>query len=236
MKTKLLFGLFASLSLVLTGCDKDIRDQFRKAVNKCVNVKPDESLELLSKDSYSIKEKTFYPAAPVFVEGHIDHFVIAEYRRELIDTVLSSDYYFCSTINIKAKTTGSLYFDINFTVSDAFKDSIRIELYETTKNKSVIYSYNGGESLTEGTFDLNADGLPDKKGTYDWDENSTEYCVYTTGEHSYQTEKFSETPYLTVNENDELTIRINFWFDGFYSENNPEPADFGDLDLLFSVK
>ena len=241
MKLKWLFGILTSFSLMLTGCASDpnssddddgLDDPPSQEVDKYVYVKPNSSLELKSDESYSIKNFYFNPIAPIFQDGHIDHFVIAEAYHELITTV-ATDYNISLNISFKAKSAGSIYFNLDYGVDDKYKDSVRIELYEEIKNKSVIYSYNGGESLTEGEDDLDADGQPDKAG-YLWEEQHI--CIYTTGEHSYQTEKFNESPYLTVEENEEINIRVNFWFDGFYTNGTPGREDPNNINLLFELK
>ena len=240
MKMKWLFGILTSFSLMLSGCASDPHssnddgddDPPAPEVNKFAYVKTNSGLELKSDASYSIKNFHFEPIAPIFENGHVDHFVIALAYQELI-THVATDYNISLNASFKAKSAGSIYFNLDYGVNEKYKDSVRVELFESTKNKSVIYSYNGGESLTEGEDDLDADGQPDKTG-YLWDEQHV--CIYTTGEHSYQTEKFNENPYLTVEENEEINIRVNFWFDGFYTNGTPGREDPNNINLLFELK
>ena len=227
IKTKVLFSLFASLSLLLTGCGEGGDNSQEK--ERFIKVQGNESVEVTSTTSYSLKDFTFYEAAPVFVDSHIDHFVMAVYGQEVMTTVQERGF-FTLDIAMTAKASGNLYFNVNYQILEQLQDAFRIELYSQSLNKSVIYSFKGGESITEGKADLNADGMDDKK-------NLGEDIIYTTGEHSYNTEAFNTNPYTSVNENDQISIKATVYFDGFYLTNTiPTIQNPSDLEMLFEIR
>ena len=225
-KSKVLFSLFSALAVLLTGCGEEGGNQQKE---KFIKVKGNESVEVTSPASYSLKDFNFYELAPVFQDSHIDHFVIAIHLQRVITNV-KEDGFFTLDIALTAKASGNLYFNVDYQIAQELQDAFRIELYSQSLNKSVIYSFKGGESITEGTADLNADGQPDK------DPQTGEDMIYTTGEHSYNTEAFNTNPYTSVNENDQINIKATVFFDGFHLQDLPGIQNPSDLNMLFEIR
>ena len=233
IKTKLLFSLFATIMLAVTGCNQqseEYEEDDDEIVERFIKVKGNESIEITSPTSYSLKSFYFQEVTPIFVDSHIDHFVIPLCGQRVITNVHENGFYILN-VNLKAKATGGLYFNINYQINEGLQDAFRIELYTQSINKSTIYSFDGRESITEGKIDLDCDNQ------YDKDPITREEIIYTTGEHSYQTEAFNTSPYLNVNENDEISIKATIYFDGFYLTNgdtdNQNPSD---LEMLFDIR
>ena len=225
MKRNVLLVLFASMSLLLTGCDGTSGDTVKDLT---INVKVSEPLELTSDKSYPLGQKYFVEGSPVFVDGHIDHLVMPVYGTALMTDEVREGFVKVD-IKLSSKSSGSLYFNIDSDAETTLKDSLRIELYEQVSNTSVIYSYNGGESLTEGTADMNGDNQEDIGA----DGNP---IIYTTGEHSYSTEQFNVNPFITMQENVEVTIRAIVFYDGFTTNNANYSQSLQKLDFLFEVR
>lgn len=229
IKTKVLFSLFTGFALLLTGCGEGEGGNEPQEKEKYIKVTGNESIEVTSPASYSLKGFNFYDATPVFVDSHIDHFVFPMHGQRVINNIRSDGFYMMD-IALKAKASGDLYFNVNYPINEELQDAFRIELYSQSLNKSVIYSFKGGESLTEGHADLNGDGQDDKDG-------SGEYIIYTTGEHSYNTEAFNTNAFTSVNENGELSIKATIYYDGFYVSNNTSGIkDMLDLEMLFEIR
>ena len=229
IKTKTLFSLLAALSLLLTGCGDNNQQEQTSEKEKYINIQGNESIEVKSDASVSLKNFNFYDATPIFMDSHIDHFVVPRFGERLIVNIRNEGFYVLN-INLKAKSSGGLYFNIDYSLDEDLKDAFRIELYSQSINKSVIYSFKGGESLTEGKADLNGDQEFDKDG-------SGEEIIYTTGEHSYDTEAFNTNPYTNLNENDEISIKATIYFDGFYIPSNTQSIrDLPDLNMLFEIR
>ncbi len=244
MKKKLLFALLTSFTLSLTSCagqndpgndNDDSEDDEIETVERYVYVKPVNSFELLSPASYDISKLYFYAVVPLFEDNHISQLANTESGIANINSIMENGY-FNETISLKAKTNGSIYFAINFPLKEEYKNGLRIELYNQANNKSVIYSFNGGESITEGPLDLDLDGQNDIDKDNPFHHGTGEVITYTTGSHSYNTEKFDKNPYLSVNENDEVSIAIKIYFDLFYVLSVPYPQDMPNIDLIFKIK
>ena len=232
-KAKVLFSLFGALALLLTGCgdnNQEPEPSGEEEVEKFINVKDSDTVEVKSEKSYSLKDFGFLELAPIFQDSHIDHFGVAIYQQAVISNV-REDGFFTLNINLTAKASGNLYFNVNYQILEELQDAFRIELYSQSLSKSVIYSFKTMESVTEGKADLNADGVNDKE------EFTGEEIIYTTGEHSYNVEAFNTNPYTSVNENDEINIKATVYFDGFYTPSvmpgNQNPSD---LDMLFEIR
>ena len=234
-KVKVLFSLLGALTLLLTGCNENNQesknqDSEDEVIERFINVKDSETVEVKSTKNYSLNNFVFKEASPVFADSHIDHFVIPVYQQKVM-TQVAQDGFFTLDISLTAKSSGNLYFNINYQILEQLQDAFRIELYSQSLSKSVIYSFKTMESVTEGKADLNADGVNDKE------EFTGEEIIYTTGEHSYNVEAFNTNPYTSVNENDEINIKATVYFDGFYTPSvmpgNHNPSD---LDMLFEIR
>ena len=224
MKKTSLLILVAALPLLLAGCDGTSGGSSKDLT---IGVKATNPLELLSEKSYDLGQKYLPEGSPVFADGHIDHLVMPIYGTALMTDEVR-DGFVELNIRLSSKSSGSLYFNIDSDI-DALKDSLRIELYEQVSNKSVIYSYNGGESLTEGPADMNGDNQQDMGA----DGNP---IIYTTGKHSYSTEQFNVNPFIEMQENVEVTIRVIVFYDGFTTNNANYSQSLQKLDFLFEVR
>lgn len=230
MKTKSLLILGAAF-LTLTGCSVTPNDNTNNN-NKyfSITVKNNESLDRKSEEQYPFEGFMFQEVVPIFEDGHIDHFGAPIAGEPLIKNVVR-DGYILVYVGFFAQATGSLHFNINSDASGTMKDALRVELYHQVSNTSVIYSDAGGESITEGKADLNADGQPDK------DPMTGEEIIYTNGQHSYNTVKFDNTtPFMSVNNGDELGFRVLVYIDGFQTETENYTSPMYKLELSFEVK
>jgi len=241
MKQKTLLKLISLFGFVLVGCasdpkkDEEQDSQNITEVEKFIYISTNESLNLLSSSTCTLKNTYFNEVAPIFEDNHIDHFANAEYQRPLVKDT-NNNSFFTTTIQLKSNIDGELYFNINFPVSESIKKGLRIELFTETINKSVIYSFEGGESKTEGYLDLNGDNELDKVGGYPWEEQSDELVLYSTGSPSYNTEKFNENAYLTLNKEEQVNVKFTLYFDIFYSSQSLSMNNLANLNLFFEVR
>ena len=245
MKAKtLLIPLLGSLVL-LGGCNQttEIKDDIKEEettetennneeenakVIKNINVSADESLELKSESQYSMKDFYFLEMVPVFSDGHIDHFTRPIYQYQTMSEVVKEGFY-QFTINATNKKAGDLYFNIDIDIDKGLEDAFRIEVYNEAKNKSVIYSFKEMESITQGQLDLNGDNELDK-------DMMGNPITYTTGEESYHVEKMNNTPFTQVEQDEEMSLRVTVYFDGFYLDNSNTNQALYKLDLKLEIK
>ena len=223
--------LVALFIVALAGCNSPLvpkgdDDDAKKDVS--VHVTTKDPLQLLSDAKYSLDNMAFKELAPVFEDGHITGFGMAIYQMPLISPTVE-DGFFQTTINLKAGSAGSLYFNLDSDAEGTLKDALRIELYQESMNKAVIYSYEGGESITEAEADLNADGQPGK-------DMNGETIMYTNGAHSYMTKKFNQSAFSNLNENEEISLRATIFFDGFQTNTESFTKNINKLDLSFELK
>ena len=223
MKKSLL--MFIPLILTISACNSASKND-ETSKNK-LSIKTNESVELLSQDSYPIPDGTLKEVTPTFKDGHIDYFGAPIYQTEMIQKV--NDGYLEINISLKPLVNGSLYFNLNSDATGTYKDALRVELYQQASNTSVIYSYEGGESISTGTADLNGDGQIDK------DSFSGEEIKYTNGQASYHTEKFN-SKYIDVTENESIEIHAYTYIDGFTLNNEAHTSNFKQLEFIFEVK
>lgn len=234
MNKKITLPFLAFLAISLVGCNNNLVPQGDSG-NKDgyqMLIKTNDGLSLLSESKRSIKDGELREAVPIFVDGHIDHFACPVYQYKTIEQVVNEGFIQFN-ISLKAKQAGSLYFNIDSDAKGAIQNALRIELYQQSTSKSVIYSYAGGESVTEGYLDLNFDGKNDRDGTFGDDG---EEILYTTGSHSYNTEKFNTNSFKVMENDEELNLRATIFIDGFYTSNDTYQGNMKKINLLFDIK
>lgn len=231
MNKKITLPFLAFLAISLTGCNNTTPSGGKTNDNQML-IKTNDGLSLLSESKRSIKDGELREAVPIFVDGHIDHFAYPVYQHKTIEQVVNEGFIQFN-ISLKAKQSGSLYFNIDSDAKGTIQNALRIELYQQSASKSVVYSYAGGESVTEGYLDLNSDGKNDRDGTFGGDG---EEILYTTGSHSYNTEKFNTNPFKVMENDEELNLRATIFIDGFYTSNENFQGIMKKINLLFDIK
>ena len=221
MKKSLLLTLAAFL---LVGCGQNEEKQ----KENYVNVEAKDPLQLKSDSKYSLNGFNFYEMVPVFVDGHIDHFVTPVLGQAQVNKTVSTGF-FQKNVILNSSSAGGLYLNLDSDAEGTIKNALRIELYEESLNKSVVYSYSAGESITEGKADLDGDGSPDKN-------INGEEIVYTTGSHSYQCEQFGKAAFSELKENEELSLRMTIFIDGFQTDSSNYTTNLTKLDISFELK
>lgn len=232
---KSLFTLLLSVAFILTGCNssetkkEENDDESEDTRGLTINFKAESPLEVLSQKEYHYDQYLFHEMTPIFVNEHIDHFVAAPVcGYPNIDKEIKEGYLEYN-VSLKTSTAGSLYFNYSGDDNGMLDKALRVELYQESTNKSVIYSHDGGETITEAKLDLDADGKIDK------DMNGNE-IVYTTGQHSYQTEKYNTNPFVTFEGESTIDLRMLIYIEGFATENTLSTLAMHEMNFTFEVR
>ncbi len=193
------------------------------------NIKTSESLELTTASKIDVKAGALRELVPLFEDGHIDGFSCPVYGEANMSRKENNGWMEFN-VGLTAKSSGELYFNIDSDAAGTIKNALRLELYQTSGNKSTIYSYDGGETVIESALDLNADGKMDT------DPMTGKEIIYTTGVHSYNSEKFNTNPFLSLENNASIELRVMVFIDGFSTSNEDQLKPLTKLDLLFDLR